>query len=56
MYLVQKGDTFLWKLEFIVKNSPSGGYILGIQPQVDMFTETNTKTKRKPKPTKKMNI
>ena len=28
MYLIQKGDTFLWKLECIVKNSPSGGYIL----------------------------
>ena len=56
MYLIQKGDTFLWKLERIVKNSPSCGYILEIPPQVDIFAETKRKTKRKLKPTKKMNI
>ena len=53
-FALQSGDIFLWKVEKIINNLPSGGYVYGQLEHKDIFKETTTiRGKRPHKPNSK---
>lgn len=47
---LEEDDVFTWKLERLEKNTPKGGYVVGLQQQKDMFAAKSLQGPRSRKP------